>query len=69
MEIINTKFYNETNELPDTTPTLSWVTWPHLYLGVDTLDFTLTLSPTLMAAGPGRDGGKPSNSTWMNRTQ
>lgn len=44
-------------------PTLSWVTYPHLYRGVEIMGFTLTLSPTFMPVGEGSDGGKPNNST------
>lgn len=62
-------FYGSRINLPVTIPTLSCVTNPHLYLGVATEDFTLTLSPILMAVGGGKDGGNPNNSICMKRTQ
>lgn len=65
------KLYNFIKQcpLPVTTPTLSCVTYPHLYLGVVILDLTLTLSPILIVEGEGKDCGKPSSSTCINRTQ
>lgn len=50
----------KTEMLPLTTPTLLWVTDPHLYLGVVTDAFTLTLSPILMCEWE-LWGGKPVN--------
>ena len=46
--------------LPFTTPTLLWVTEPHLYFGVVTVGFTLTLSPIFMWEGE-LCGGNPGN--------
>ena len=44
--------------LPFTTPTLLWVTEPHLYFGVVTVGFTLTLSPIFIWEGE-LCGGNP----------
>lgn len=38
-------------DLPMTSPTLRWVTEPHLYFGVDIDDFTRTRSPTRTLIG------------------
>lgn len=52
--------------LPFTTPTLLWVTEPHLYFGVVTVDFTLTLSPIfiwereLCGGNPEKNKQKPN---------
>jgi hypothetical protein len=57
------------NNILVTTPTLLWLTEPHLYFGFFTEAFTFTLSPTLMGCRLGLEGGNPRSSMWMNLTQ
>lgn len=54
--------------LPFTTPTLLCVTEPHLYFGVVTVGFTLTLSPIFIWDGE-LCGGNPGSASNERKSQ